>query len=238
MIDVSAVVNLHREGALCGATLRSVARAVEFARGEGFSCEIVIALDRGDDATRAAIAEFGEGARVEPCDLGDLGGARNFGAARARGAMIGFMDGDDIMGERWLAVAARTARAHDGRDVVVHPRYEWMFGGGEPPTCLVLPDMIEDRVSARTLVFANLWTSLVFAKAELFRTFPYPSNELGAGFGYEDWSWNFATVNAGVLHLTAREGVHFRRRKSEGSLHALSLEAAVLPNLWPRGPRA
>ena len=234
MIDVSVAINLHREGALARGTLLSAARAIEVATAEGWSCETLAVVDRGDEATREAVAAFGGGLRVEPCDFGDLGAARNHGVARANGEMIAFMDGDDLMGERWLTVAARAVHEHADKRVVVHPRYNYMFGGDDPPFLLTQPDMIETPLDPRLLIFANLWTSLVFARAEVFRAFPYPANDLEAGFGYEDWSWNFATVNAGVLHLAPEEGVHFIRRKTAGSLHARSREAAILPNLWGR----
>jgi len=232
MPRISVIVNLHREGRLCQSTLQSVARAVERAEADGFSCEIVVVVDRGDAATFDAIACFSDLVRMERCDFGDLAEARNFGTAQARGECIAFMDGDDLMGSRWLSLAAQAVARHEGRDIVVHPRINYVFGESTTPKLLVHPDMHEERIDVEFLRAANLWTALSFAKAEIYRTFKYKRNEIDDGFGYEDWAWNFETVRAGVTHLAPPGTVHFIRKKESGSLLAMSSERRIIPNLF------
>jgi len=232
MPRITAIINLHREGRLCQSTLQSVARAVERAEDDGFSCEIVVVIDRGDAATFDAIAHFSDRIRVECCDFGDLAEARNFGTARARGECIAFIDGDDLMGSSWLRLAAQTIARHENREIVVHPRINYVFGESTTPKLLIHPDMHEERIDIEFLRAANLWTALSFAKAEIYQRFKYKRNEIDDGFGYEDWAWNFATVNAGITHLAPPGTVHFIRKKESGSLLTTSSQRRIIPNLF------
>jgi len=238
MPRITAIINLHREGRLCQSTLRSVVRAVERAEADGFSCEIVVVIDRGDAATFDAIAHFSDRIRVERCDFGDLADARNFGTSHARGECIAFMDGDDLMGSSWLTLAAQTIARHEGREIVVHPRINYVFGESTTPKLLIHPDMDEERIDVDFLRAANLWTALSFAKAEIYQRFKYRRNEIDDGFGYEDWAWNFATVNAGIIHLAPPGTVHFIRKKESGSLLTTSSQRRIIPNLFRGASRA
>ncbi|MDE3177491.1 MAG: glycosyltransferase family 2 protein [Pseudomonadota bacterium] len=229
MIDVSVVVTLHREGRIAVAALRSAAAAI--AAAPELNCEILVVIDRGDEAAARAVARFGDAARVEHVDFGDPALARNFGVAQARGAHIAFLDGDDLMGENWLAVAARQLRQREGRDVVVHPRLNYVFGRDAAPIAWLHPDMETDCLDMTLLRAGNFWTSATFARADLHRRFPFAANALEAGFGHEDWTFNLATVRAGVTHVAPEGTVHFVRRKEGGGRLAQSAAQRILPNL-------
>lgn len=228
MIDVSVIVNLHREGRIAAPALRSAARAVEAA--PELACEIIAVLDRSDAATLRAIEATGLRVRTEPCDFGDPALARNHGVARADGEFIAFLDGDDLMGEQWLARAAKALRDRDGRDVIAHPRLNYVFARDAEPVAWVHPDMERDAVDTALLRAANFWTSATFARADLHRRFPFRANALEAGFGHEDWAFHLATVEAGVTHIAPEGTVHFIRRKENGGRLALSDASRILPN--------
>lgn len=228
MTDVSVVVNLHREGRLAIPALRSAARAA--AAAPDLACEILAVLDRGDAATERALAACGVAVRVEACDFGDPALGRNFGVQRARGRFVAFLDGDDLMGENWLGVAAAAIQAREGRDVIAHPRLNYVFGRNTEPVAWVHPDMETDAPDLTLLAAANFWTSASFARADLYRRFPFPANALEAGLGHEDWAFNLATARAGVLHIAPEGTAHFIRRKERGGRLAQSEAARLLPN--------
>jgi glycosyltransferase involved in cell wall biosynthesis len=231
MTAITVIVNLHREGRLCLSTLQSVTAAADHARTRGLPCEILVVIDRGDEATARALLPFAARVRVETCDFGDLAAARNYGVTRSAGEFIAFIDGDDLMGSNWLATAADTVARNADREIVAHPRFNFVFGEGLTPRILMHPDMDEEPVDLAFLRGANLWTALSFARAEIYRRFPYKPNAIERGFGYEDWSWNVETVNAGIVHLAPAGTIHFIRRKASGSLLTLSSQNHILPNL-------
>ncbi len=230
MSDISVIINLHREGRLCRPSIDSALAAVKRVNARGVSCEIVAVLDRGDAETARALDPYRGALRVETCDYGDLGLARNFGVERAVGERLGFLDGDDLMGEAWLDVAAFALDDREGRDIVVHPRMNCVFGRDGEPVLWLHPDMETDDIDLTHLRAANLWTALSFGRAELYRRFPYRANRIAEGFGFEDWAWNLETVSAGVTHIAPEGTIHFIRRKASGSLLAASDQQRILPS--------
>jgi glycosyltransferase involved in cell wall biosynthesis len=231
-MDVSVVVNLHREGRIAVPALRSAARAV--AAAPELSAEIVVVVDNGDAATERALMRVVGPFRTERCGFGDPALARNLGVERAAGTFIAFLDGDDLIGESWLKRAAAALRERDGRDVVAHPRFNYVFGRDGAPIVWTHPDMETDAVDLNLLRAGNFWTSASFARADLYRRFPFPANALEAGLGHEDWAFNLATVEAGVTHIAPEGTVHFIRRKEAGGRLQMSEALALLPNFVPQ----
>ncbi len=227
-MDVSVVVNLHREGRIAIAALRSAAAAI--AAAPDLRCEILAVLDRGDAATERALACFAGPFRVETCDCGDPALARNFGVERAQGAFVAFLDGDDLMGRSWLRRAAEAVRARAGRDIIAHPRLNYVFSRDAPPVVWTHPDLETDAVDLILLRAGNFWTSASFASADLHRRFLFRANSLEAGLGHEDWAFNLATAEAGVTHIAPEGTVHFIRRKEKGGRLSMSETLRLLPN--------
>jgi hypothetical protein len=230
MTQISVIVNLHREGRVCVPTIVSVLRAVKHAEENGYSCETLAVVDKGDPETFAALDPFRAQIRIEECAFGDPGEARNFGTSRAVGDFIAFVDGDDLVGSEWLTIAVRTVLSFPERDVVIHPRINYVFGENIEPFIWVHPDMDEDGINISYLGVANLWTQLSFAKAEIYKKFKYVKSPFENGFGYEDWSWNFETVRSNVTHLAPLGTIHFIRRKETGSQNLLADRRRILPN--------
>jgi len=228
--DISIIVNLHREGRIAVPALRSVARAVEVAAESRLDCETIVVVDRGDEPTFRAIGRLERPPQVETCDFGDPSPARNFGVEKAKGAFVAFLDGDDLMGEGWLKAAAASLHLREGRDIIAHPRMNYVFGRDAQPLIWLHPDMERDAIDLMMLRAGNFWTSASFARADLYRRFPFRANALDAGFGHEDWAFNYATARAGVTHIAPEGTIHFIRRKGSGSRLAESDALRVLPN--------
>lgn len=230
-IDVTIIINLHREGRLASATLESVSRAVNSCKTKGVVCECVAILDRSDSETLDTIKSYGSYFKIVQTDFGDLSKARNHAVSIAKGRYSTFIDGDDLWGEDWVWRTFGALSKIDADLVVAHPQLNMYFGRGVTPYFWVHPDMRFDSVSREDIFSGNRWTALSFASTKLYKRFPYHENEISRGFGYEDWLWHIETIYNGILHITVDKTIHFVRRKSVGSLLQQSNNNNILPNI-------
>lgn len=226
-VDISAIVNTHREGLLVKPTLDSLSQAVQRAREASIHVQILFVLDRADDLTREMISEFGRSqfADLLECDHGDLGASRNSGATAASGEYIAFLDADDMWGENWLVNAYRAA-SNDERQIVWHPELNVYFGGY--PHLFKHIDMEDPLYNHLKLGVNNQWTALCFARRSLLMEIPYGETRLDLQVGYEDWGWHLATAAKGVLHKIVPGTAHAIRSK-EVSLVRETSAARCLP---------
>lgn len=228
-IDVSAVVNAHREGLLVGPTLRSVDLAVTNARQSGIRVEVICVLDKPDDLTRNIFSDWAakrsDAALVE-VDFGDLGLARNSGVTVARGEWIAFVDADDLWGSNWLSEAFRAAEA-EPRPTVWHPEASLYFG--VRPHIFIHVDMDDPSFTLSILALTNPWTALCFAKRSLLLDIPYRQADHARQLGYEDWGWYIDTIEKDWLHKIVPGTAHAIRTKAV-SLNLTTGAASCLPH--------
>jgi len=214
-MEMTAVVNLHREGALCVPSVRSAQRAVQHAARSGLTAEVLLVLDSGDDDTREVVSRLADQhTRSAEIDVEDLGHARNAGVVATDARFIAFLDSDDLWGHEWLT-RAHTAATTLGREAAWHPEVSFFFGDTDEDATVYhhLPSTDPQFDHARFRMH-NSWTALSFGPRSLYDRWPYPRNQLEKGFGFEDWSWNEATLSAGVEHLVVPDTCHFISKAS------------------------
>lgn len=225
-VDVTIVVNAHREGLLAVPSYRSAARARARAEAEGLAVETLSVLDCADDLTaEVAAAALGAGDRLLRVAFGDLGRARNAAVVEAAGRWIAFLDADDLWCEDWLTRALASARA-DARAVIWHPEVNLYFGGRLGLWRHI--DMEADEFEWESLLLDNYWTALSFVPREVARAYPYPPTDLLNQIGYEDWGWNVATIGGGVLHKIVPGTCHGVRVKNSSLLARTNASNAVI----------
>ncbi len=227
--DVTVVLTGHREGLLIHRTLRSILRAIDFAVQQGLRCEIVAVLDRPDQVT----ADYFERVnvpvlRVVEVDHGDPGLARNQGVAEAVGEYIAFIDGDDLVCQKWLGEAFSFAERQRaiGRRSVLHPELNVFFGADW--SILTHVDQESTEWSLASLFAANYWTTLAFTRRDDLVAVPYRASSIDSGFAYEDWQWNCSAVSAGMVHKVVPDTWHFLRLKGHGSRNRVAQERNLL----------
>ncbi len=212
-VDVTAVVNAHREGLLLKPTLDSVRRCFELAREKKLAVELLVAMDRSDELTlevvQHGIADI-DNARIVPMDYGDVGHCRNQAALLAQGKYVAFLDGDDLWGKNWIVDAFKMAQA-DARELVLHPEVNVYFG--QDPHVFVHIDSEDRKFDLAGLALVNYWTSLCFVRTAFLVSNPYPETNLLEQMGYEDWGWNLKAISAGALHKCVPETGHAIRMK-------------------------
>ena len=116
MIDVSVVLNMHREALYLVPTLKSLVQCAARARDEGVIVELVAVFDRADDATREVfrahdLSVFVAVKEVD-VDVGSLGLARNAGIGRADGEYVWTSDADDLVSSNAIVALLAAARGH------------------------------------------------------------------------------------------------------------------------------
>ena len=231
--SIAAVVNLHREGSDALPSLISAWRAVERARARDIEAQLVLVLDSPDAPTEAVAAEWeSRAAQVLRTEVSDLGAARNVAAERLDADWLAFLDGDDLWGEDWLVAAHAMATANSPAvPVVFHPTVNIIFG--DHHSLLHHIDSTDPAFLWSRFHLHNAWTALSFVKRQVVVDLPYPRNDLANGFGFEDWSWNMAVLDAGGEHRVVPDTCHFIRRVDGSSLLDQSQEA--LRTQYPSG---
>ena len=218
-IDVTAVVNLHREGRAATPSLISAWRAINAVAAAGYIGHLMIVLDRADDETALLAKTWDErGAQLVSCNQGDLGSARNAAVASSDAEWFAFLDADDLWSENWLVNALKAAGeipTSNGPDVL-HPAVNVIFG--DHHSLLHHRSSDDPSFSWARFRLHNAWTALSFARRRDLAQLPFPRNTLDEGFGYEDWSWNMAVLDRGGRHHVVADTCHFIRRMDEPSL--------------------
>lgn len=230
-LDITLVVNAHRERHYLLPTLKACEAALKPCREAGLFVELVIAADNPDDETLHIAESFASqhGHRVLRLDVRDLGMARNAAVRDARGRYVAFMDGDDLPSRNWVSEAYAFAE-QVGTASVFHPATNYMFGAGQT-YIYVHRDMDDPEYNPAALVAENYWTAITMASRQLFLDNPYEPNLLKYGIAYEDWSWNALTHSKGVTHKVVPGTSHYIRRKSQGSLLQQTVQSGSLPRL-------
>ncbi|MBW8718222.1 MAG: glycosyltransferase [Variovorax paradoxus] len=221
-VDVTAVVTVHREGLLLKPTLDSLSQSAKTANLEGITTEIMIVMDRPDALTSNLVERYklqNVNARIFTSNTGDVGMSRNLAASNAMGKYVAFLDGDDLWGKNWLSAAFNMLKNED-REVILHPEVNVYFG--RDPHVFVHIDMEDQRFDIACLALTNYWTSLCFATTAFLLRNPYPASNLGEQIGFEDWSWNLASVAAGALHKVVPGTGHAIRMKHASLLRQTS----------------
>jgi len=228
-IDLTVLINGHREGPLIAPAIRSAHAAIHPARARGVCCELLLVLDRGDDDTRAiAHGLLGADERLLSVDVGDPSRARNIGVENARGTAIALLDGDDMFGRSWLADAFEALRRHRSADVCLHPATTVIFGEERVIWRHIGADHPDFR--PKNTMFENYFTCLSLAPTCLFRRVPFRPCALSSGFGHEDWAWMRETMHHGVRHLVVPGTLHaVRRKRSSRLVEARALDLLPVP---------
>lgn len=219
MIDVTAIITVHREGAMAGISHRSLMDAIAHARSHGIVVEALAMMDDPDDFTRAMFAD-GEDLRVEEVCFKDQGKVRNHAVELASGQYVAFLDGDDLWSENWLTEGVKACRA-GANGVIVHPEFNWFFESNR--NIFIHTDQLDPAFDPAVLRFANYWDALCVAPRQVYLHHPFADRDVPGGFAYEDWHWNCETVASGFVHRVAPGTIHFKRRRlSSQTIHASS----------------
>ncbi|MSX21347.1 MAG: hypothetical protein F2673_03690 [Actinobacteria bacterium] len=203
-------------------------------------------MDRATTQTRLAVT--GTAHRWDDIleyDFGDLGQVRRSVIEHSDTEFVGFLDGDDLFGSKWISHAMDVALRQADSNWVAHPRYAYYFHEDEFLSFndrTVQPwdkkNFFFEHISStsksfdpRVLLFNNVFTSNHICPRQLLEQYQYKEVDATRGFGVEDWTWNALTTWSGVRHLSIADTVHLVRVKESGSLGKLNASLRLLPDL-------
>jgi glycosyltransferase involved in cell wall biosynthesis len=219
-IDVSIVLNAHREAAFLPRTLDSLDEAVRYAQAYGITCELVVIEDRSDEATREIFRHRDYSPyiahKIIEVDNGSLGLSRNDGIAASGGEFIMTADADDLVS---LNIIVENCHAAGGRKdrALFFPQYYLAFGAE--------PHLYEmhglDVTTPLALVGSHPFVSRFFARRAHLAGLNFLDHRLSNGFAYEDWHFNLQAVGAGIDLRVVPDTIVFYRKR-QGSLLRLA----------------
>lgn len=230
-VDVSVVLNMHREAVYLRPTLFSLDACARQAHEKGLVIELIAVFDRADDATldvfrSTPLTGFSAVKQIE-IDVGSLGLARNAGVEIAEGEFIWTADGDDLVSSNSLVELVKAARNHPSRDVVVFMEFLAAFG----ESYHVGRYLGSEWYTAADFTFQHSFVSRIFLRKSTFDTERYLDLKLTTGFAYEDWDFNGRLLAKGFDFLVAPETVFFYRQRGNSLLRqANSMSAKLVPS--------
>lgn len=227
-VDVSVVLNMHREALLLAPTLRSLQACAQEAVDSGLVVELVAVFDRADDETRKVfrsipLPSFCLVREVE-VDVGSLGLARNAGIECARGEYIWTSDADDLVSSNCIVALLETARRHPSPKVVVFLEYLCAFGD-KYFNCRYVGS---EYLTAADFAFHHSYVSRIFVRRDVFESVQYEDLRVSSGFAYEDWFMNCEFRAMGYEMAVAPATVFFYRQRAGSLLRQADAASARL----------
>ena len=208
-VDLSAVVTVHDEGIIAHKTMRSVFEALDRVKEVGYTYEIIVHIDNGDDATVRYFERYKDekNIRIFRNKFGDTAPSRNYASKMALGKYTAFLDGDDLISNNWYVDAIKMLE-DSSSEIIVHPEAGLTFGVDQPNVLTLQGDSCEQ--DPLILLGENRWGSVLMVSTKLLNENPY--RILDNGYGHEDYVFNINTLEKGFQHKIVPGTVLFYRR--------------------------
>ena len=216
-IDVSLVLNLHREGKYLFRTLSSLREAIFYASIHGVVVEVVIVLDQPDDITKNAVKSCDlssiDHIQIIEVDHGSLGLSRNDGVKKARGRYVRLSDGDDLVSFNLLYSMYFLLERLGPRAILIP---EWLFVFGEPYIRIRYED--KKTITPLSMIDKHPFVSQIFFDRSLFEVLNFQDMRLSSKYAYEDWHFATEAIARGYEYYIAKDTVLFHRQRQDGLL--------------------
>jgi glycosyltransferase involved in cell wall biosynthesis len=232
-IDVSVVLNMHREALYLRPTLFSLDACAVEAQKSGLVVQLVAVFDRADAATletfRTTPLHGFAAVKTVEIDVGSLGLARNAGIELAEGEFVWTADGDDLVSRNAIVELVNAARNHPHPNVVVFIEFLAAFG----EQYYVVRYAGSEWLTAADFAYQHPFVSRIFVRRSAFASLRYLDLKVTTGFAYEDWDLNCRLFAAGFDFKVAPQTVFFYRQRANSLLKQAN---AMSANMIPHSP--
>ncbi|MEW6255567.1 MAG: glycosyltransferase [Pseudomonadota bacterium] len=215
--DATIVLNVHRESVFLRRTLLSLNESASWATDSGLTTELIVVLDRTDQATRDEVNFFQytgfASVRTIEVNNGSLGPSRNDGISIAGGDIILTADADDLVSRNYIYDMVRAAQKAEA-DVLYFPEYLLAFGDSYH-SYILRP--LRD-VTPLAFIDMHPYISRVCAHRSIYENIKYADLAISRGYAFEDWHFNAECLAAGCDFRIARDVILFYRQRSTGLL--------------------
>lgn len=231
IIDVSVVLNMHREALYLRPTLLSLDACANEAKNAGINVELIAVFDRPDQDTIEVFKETPlkafEQIKTTTIDVGSLGLARNAGIDLAEGKFVWTSDGDDLVSRNSIVELVKTARNHQHPKVAVFLDYLAAFG----EQYHVVRYVGSQWLTAADFAYQHPYVSRIFIRRSAFDSLRYLDLKVTTGFAYEDWDFNARLFAAGFEFAVATNTILFYRQRGNSLLRqANAASAKMIPH--------
>lgn len=230
-IDVSVVLNMHREALYLRPTLLSLDACAAEASKVGITVELIAVFDRADQDTLAVFHQTPltafEQVKITEIDVGSLGPARNAGIDLSVGEYIWTADGDDLVSRNAIVQLMNTVRAHQNPKVAVFIEFLAAFGEHYH----VARYVGSEYLTAADFAYQHPFVSRIFIHRDVFEHLRYLDLRVTTGFAYEDWDFNCRLLAEGYEFAIAPDTVFFYRQRANSLLkQANAASARLIPH--------
>lgn len=211
--EATAIINVHREGALLTPTLRSLVRAKDVAAVQGFHVRFDVVADRPDQRTMDIVDQFSDHIdKIEEVEYGNLTLSRDHGVQRAQTDFVFLHDGDDLYSSNWYsALWQRMQQGGVDDNTVYHTRLFARFG--DLYDVFKTPDSTGMSFDPHSLLLDWFYSNKCAFHRILVERYTIPPIDKARGLGNEDWSWSADTIADGVRHTYLPDTICFYRVK-------------------------
>jgi len=227
-IDVSVVLNMHREAYYLRPTLLSLDACASEAKNAGTNVELIAVFDRPDKDTwevfhQTTLKAF-EQIKTTTIDVGSLGLARNAGIDLAEGEFVWTSDADDLVSRNSIVELVKTARNYPRPKVAIFLDYLAAFGEQYHVARYVGSQLL----TAADFAYQHPYVSRIFIRKSAFDSHRYRDLKLTTGFAYEDWDFNARLFAAGFEFSIAPNTILFYRQRGNSLLRQANATSAKL----------
>lgn len=215
-IDLSLIVNIHREAKYLARTFRSLHDACyELLRNE-IKLELVVVLDNSDELTRSVARKWvgtlpapSKTVEIKHANLAD---ARTAGIKECTGTYISLHDADDLISYNYLSEKYKVCRENTKHIAI--PEYLFLFGSNDGVTHY-------KEVARHHIINYHPYISQIMAHRSLFEIIPYENPTKSLQRAYEDWKFNSDATAHGFIFRVAKNTILFYRQHADSIMSKL-----------------